>query len=148
MKETPKDSLSRALRKLSEYQPPKSAWEQISASLERAEASSGLRKALSRLPVYPAPDRIWGKVQRRLPFVPVWRSYSRWAAVIGGLLLVVGATWMIFRPAPSQIIRSESEKALNKNLELQEIRKIYTSDTLQGVNDSLSEIVVDTTVHK
>ena len=131
MKESPKHPLKHALDQLPMYAAPESSWEQISHTLREEDGRSLLQKALGRLPVYQAPPSVWKGIQRTLQASPrsqLWRM----AAVFGGLLLVSFTAWMLFRPTSPHIIRTETEKALDKNLELQEIRKIYTGDTIVG----------------
>jgi HAMP domain-containing protein len=110
-------TLTSALRKLPEYDPPTSLWDDLESALD---ADDLLKQSIPNLPVYDPPETVWSDIEAKLN-QPVQqtlkirsRNFRRYAvaATLAGALL---AAWFLLRPAtiPTDNLTVSQEKIDN-----------------------------------
>ena len=99
MNEINKNTLSKCISALPDYQPPEPVWEGISATLDRLEAEGPLRVALRDLPRYEPPELTWESISAELEpekvEAPTFRLIPKiaWATAAAALLALVIFNW-------------------------------------------------------
>jgi len=104
MNERNKHTLDQAIKGLSTYSPPASAWKHIESELDQKEGSrETLGQAIQGLASYRAPEKVWDQIEDKLDARKKWMPMV-WAAAAVILVLLLSIP---FFPNGNEVIPEE-----------------------------------------